>query len=188
LPVFPAFARLFDIHNEETGGQVRRMTKLIRVAFLEKAQLAQAAALLGTAFNESAKVMRGELAESFSADPYRPVVLAATEGDKLVGVIECDTGPEFEQRNIYAFSKLAIDPAHRGKGIGQQLVQAAETFVSNAWMKGEPGTVAVIDGTKLDNPKSKFYENMDYAADWPPVLRDGQPILKKKLNVGFCPV
>lgn len=158
------------------------MAESIRVSFLKKAQLAQAAVLLAATFNESAKVMTDELSATFTQDPYRPVILAAVEAGKVIGVIECDTGPEYERSNVFAFSKLAIDPEHRGQGIGQKLVEAAEKFVGSEWMKGEPGTVAVIDGTKVENPQSTFYEKMNYTADWPPVMRDGQPVLKKRLN------
>jgi GNAT superfamily N-acetyltransferase len=154
----------------------------VTITVLDKTLLPQAAGLLSRAFNEAAEVFKGELEQSLGDSPWKPVVFAALQAGQLVGVIECDTGPEFKQRNIFALSKLAIAPEAQGQGIGHELVKKAEEFVGREWMEGRPGTVAVIDGTKAVNPSSRFYENMDYKADTPAVLRDGQPVLKKRLN------
>lgn len=158
------------------------MAEPVVIKVLDKEHIPQAAGLLSRAFNEAADVFRGELEQILSDNPWKPVVFAAMQAGKLVGVIECDTGPDFKARNIFAFSKLAIDPDARGQGIGHQLVKQAEEFIGREWMEGKPGTLAIIDGTKVDNPRSHFYEDMDYKPDTPAVLRDGQPVLKKRLN------
>jgi ribosomal protein S18 acetylase RimI-like enzyme len=159
----------------------------VRVTRLDRSQVAQAVLLLSRVFNESAAELKKELDEAFTSDPYHPVLFAAVAGEKVVGVIACNTGPEYKRSNVFAFNNLAVDPEFRGRGLGQKLVHEAEAFVGKEWMEGRPGTVAVIDGTKKDNPRSRFYEDMAYSAGADPVYRDGQPVLKKRLNVNFRP-
>lgn len=158
------------------------MAEPVTITVLDKEHIPQAAGLLSRAFNEAADIFKGELEQALGDNPWHPVVFAALQAGKLVGVIECDTGPDFKARNIFAFSKLAIAPEAQGQGIGQQLVKQAEEFIAHEWMEGKPGTLAIIDGTKVLNPASTFYEKMDYKPDTPAILRDGQPVLKKRLN------
>lgn len=158
------------------------MGEPVTITVLDKTLVPQAAGLLSRAFNEAADVFKNELEQALSDNPWKPVVFAAMQAGRLVGVIECDTGPDFKARNIFALSKLAIEPEAQGQGIGRELVKKAEEFVGREWMEGKPGTVAVLDGTKAANPASQFYESMDYRPDTPAVVRDGQPVLKKRLN------
>lgn len=159
--------------------------KPLKIKFLEAAQGPEAVSLLRQAFNLSERNARNFVDAVLTGNRFRgrKIAFGATLNGKLVGVVACehliganDTGAEIMD--------LAVDEDYRGRGIGPQLMDKAETYIAREWLKGRFGQVRLHDATKRDNPHSQFYEKLGYEIDNNPGRYQSaeQPLMVKALN------
>jgi ribosomal protein S18 acetylase RimI-like enzyme len=159
--------------------------KPLRFCFLEKARGDEARTLLMTVFRDSARSAERNVGEMLTGnmDRKRIATIAPYMGDRLVGIVACRKLAFSDRNKIFSVTDLAVDPNCRRMGIGHRLLQEAENFISDNWLKGEPGFARLSDATKLRDPKSRFYETAGYAPDCTPGrLPCGEPVLVKALN------
>ncbi|MBI1214887.1 MAG: GNAT family N-acetyltransferase [Alphaproteobacteria bacterium] len=146
----------------------------------DSGQIPAAAKILSKAFNLSARRVTRDL--KALTDSFNQATFMATVDGRLVGTVRChrsDKNPDY-----FSVSLLAVDPAHRKKGIGHMLMRHAEDFLKKEWMKGAQHYVSLEDSTKHNNPKSRFYEGMGYTQWGDRKGADGDPIFYKWLNAG----
>lgn len=156
----------------------------IQISELKSRLITKAANLISHIFGLSDEEVRLDLNSALDKqDRFRPVFFTAVIGEELIGLVECHKGPEYERVNMYAISKLLVDPAYRRRGIARMLLDSAEAFIAKEWMKGKPGVVTIMDTSAKDGLNANFYERRGYVAGTPPKTMEGWPIVKKKLNV-----
>ena len=80
--------------------------------------------------------------EGFAAevDAGRRVLLAAFDGDELVGTVQVILGLQPNQPHRGEIVKLLVRPSARGRGVAQRLMEAAETAA-----RAEGKTLLVLD-------------------------------------------
>jgi ribosomal protein S18 acetylase RimI-like enzyme len=159
--------------------------KPLKIKFLEAAQGPEAVGLLRQAFNLSERNARKVIDEVLTGNRFRgrKIAFGATLNGKLVGFVACERA-EAANDNSAEIMDLAVDENHRGRGIGRQLMDKAESFIAREWLRGKFGEVRLNDGTKRDNPYSEFYENLGYVIDDNPGRQqdDDKPLMVKALN------
>lgn len=148
-------------------------------------QAVEAERMLGRVFNiraDKADIIERAVgvaieSQTYKVIPYKPVVFVALDGEKVIGSVSyismaAHTGVSMID-NIpwFTLQNLGVEPAYRQQGIGRKLVQAAENSVREI-LRGEEGIIVFVDGTKIDNPRSMYYENMDYTLEQNPPYRE----------------
>ncbi len=125
-------------------------------------------------------------AQEIAARVARGQVLVATEGDAIVGCVAITTEPP-EGR----FGMLSVAPEHQGRGIGRQLIEAAEARCAARGCDS-----LSIEVVHLRTELPAFYERFGYAvtgtAPFPVPEQLSQPvhflILSKPLAATPAPV
>lgn len=97
---------------------------MIAVSSLEAHETRAAEELLAQVFGEDYRALaRHYLAAMFSSDFRRPHFIVAREGTEIVGILAYSE--ELFTVDVWGLSWVAVAPAHRGQGVGQQLVETA---------------------------------------------------------------
>jgi GNAT superfamily N-acetyltransferase len=150
------------------------------IAPFDAAQLPKATRILSKAFNLPAARIQADLKKSLS-DSFNQATFMATIKDELVGTVRCHRAAD--NPDYFSVSLLAVDPAHRKKGIGYQLMRHAEDFLKTQWMQGAQHYVSLEDSTGHSIPAGRFYEGLGYTKWDDNKGADGDPLYYKWLNV-----
>jgi ribosomal protein S18 acetylase RimI-like enzyme len=106
---------------------------------------------------QTGDALRGRL-ENVLADPRADVLVAIDASGALVGAATYYLVPvAHDSRPWCRITTLVIDEAHRGHGIGQMLVEAAETAAREAECSRIEATSALHRAGAL-----RFYESLGY--------------------------
>lgn len=159
--------------------------KPLKIKFLEAAQGPEAVSLLRQAFNISERNARSFIDAVLKGNQMktRQVAFGAMLDGKLVGIVACER-LICANDNGARIMDLAVDEDYRGRRIGPQLMDKAETFIAREWLKGRFGAVRLNDGIKKHNPHSQFYERLGYEIDTTPgrLQCGNEPLMVKALN------
>ncbi|HTK84450.1 MAG TPA: GNAT family N-acetyltransferase [Patescibacteria group bacterium] len=159
--------------------------KPLKIKFLEAAQGPEAVKLLRQAFRLSERNARNFMDAVLAGNRFRgrKIAFGATLNGKLVGMVACER-LICANDNSAEIMDLAVDEDYRGRGIGPQLMDKAETYIAREWLKGRFGSVRLKDATKRDNPHSQFYEKLGYEIDNNPgrLPCGNEPLMVKALN------
>jgi predicted N-acetyltransferase YhbS len=106
---------------------------------------------------QTGDTLRGRL-ENVLADPRADVLVAVDGGGALVGAAAYYVVPvAHDSRPWCRITTLVVDEAHRGHGIGQMLVEAAETAAREAECSRIEATSALHRAGA-----HRFYESLGY--------------------------
>lgn len=154
----------------------------VKICPLEKEHIPAARGLLSRVFNLSAAKVGHDLEEAVRQNASSPVFVALQEG-RVIGTVQAVNQSPPAAR-WFAVGMLAVDPAHRGRGVGHALMRHVEGHICREWMRGQGGTIGLMDETKKMNSGSRFYEKMGYALeDRPRYDEKGVcPVLVKKIS------
>lgn len=153
------------------------MSNIIGISRLRDWHMKETTALLRRTFNISAQDVRKSMRRA-ADEMAPPAVFVATINGRVVGTVQC----HYYEPGFSAVAWLAVDEACRKNGIGHLLMQQAEFDIAHAALPRRDAAVLLKDGTKKNNPASRFYENMGYVHEAPGVMHDGLPILTKRLK------
>ncbi len=155
--------------TENVGNKSRWSKGELTFDFLQVAQRDAAVALLSFIFPDYKNevtgavdhiVNRGNYAEPYKRQPMG-VGAFSTKSGKMVCFVQCE--PDASKEDSWWLGRLAVDPAWRNKGIGHALIEEAENFICRVPLTKSEREIKLVDGTKLFNPQSRFYEEMEYA-------------------------
>ena len=100
--------------------------------------------------------MGARLARDHSDANYRTLV--AEVGGSVAGMIGVGLAPFYERDGIYCrLLVLAVDEAHRGAGIGQALIHAAEQ-----WAAGQGASAMLVNSAHHRRAAHNFYQEAGY--------------------------
>jgi ribosomal protein S18 acetylase RimI-like enzyme len=126
------------------------------------------------------KDARLELGRSLSPHDHfdRPETFVALQDGKVVGTIQ--TAQNYAHFDVYSLSWIAVDPAMQGRGVGKSMVRHAEEHIARNILNGKPGTILIVDDTRVKNPGTDYYLRMGYADG--PVTHRGMQVMVKIVN------
>jgi ribosomal protein S18 acetylase RimI-like enzyme len=156
------------------------MGQNIAIDFLRKEEFEEAVSLSCRAFDDSYDApAREEL--TWGPPPHKDATatFAARIGGCLAGIIQTLQNPV--HFDVYSISWVAVDPAQQGKGIGGALVRYAEDYIARIMLEGRPGTILIVDDTRLKNPHLNYYGRLGYA-DGPLLTHRGMQVMVKTVN------
>lgn len=153
----------------------------IRIVPLPKDDFEKAMALIVRAFDETyEECARFEFGWSLTDDTsdYKPTSLAAYAGDVLAGIVQY--GQNYAHIGAYSLGWVAVDPGFQNKGIGKKLVEHAEAHINEHRLHGQPGTILIVDTTRVERPDTDYYLRMGYIDG--PLTHAGMHVMIKVLN------
>jgi len=157
------------------------MPQKLAIQALTENQIDEAVAVILRAFDPSyEKDARLELGRSLSPAAHfdRPETFVALRDGKIVGTIQ--TAQNYAHFDVYSLSWIAVDPAVQGRGVGKAMVSHAEDHIARNILKGKPGTILIVDDTRVKNPGTDYYLRMGYADG--PVTHRGMQVMVKIVN------
>jgi GNAT superfamily N-acetyltransferase len=123
---------------------------------------------------------RLEMGRSLSPDDHfdRPETFIARRDGRIAGIIQY--ARNYAHFDIFSFGWVAIDPSFQGKGVGKALIAYAEDHIARNILRGRPGTILIIDDTRVKKPSSDYYLSRGYTDG--PLTHRGMHVMVKILN------
>ncbi|XOV88088.1 MAG: GNAT family N-acetyltransferase [Pseudomonadota bacterium] len=136
----------------------------------------------GSTYERSARIPDSDWqARVGSLDARFDLPLVACLGNRFVGLAWGRIEPEAPQHaHLY---QMWVDPAVRGRGIGQQLVEQVIGWARQAGCK-----TMVLQVTEGDRPARRLYERLGFIATGALVpLREGSALMEQTMELSLIP-
>lgn len=94
-------------------------------------------------------------------------IIAVMDGLAIGGILVKKESQDLEGEHfIWKFNHVGVHPEHQGKGIGRELMEAAETKIRNMIKEGKIKTAKIELGVAEGEKDSiKFYEKFDFEVE-----------------------